>query len=108
MIRVVLAEKPDQAREYAKALGESEFKGGRLIVKQSAYIDGEIWIVSARGHLLEYDIPKQKWSFENLPNINVNFDLKLTDDADIKKRFKAISYAISKADEVIIGTDSDR
>ena len=49
MIRVVLAEKPDQAREYAKALGESEFKGGRLIVKQSPYIDGEIWIVSARG-----------------------------------------------------------
>lgn len=109
MIRVILAEKPDQAREYAKALGEAETKNGVIIIKKSEYLEGEIHIVAARGHLFEYDYPKISWDLTNLPIIDIDLNLILkSGDADIKKRFSTIKNAVKKADEVIIGTDADR
>ncbi|HIZ53808.1 MAG TPA: type IA DNA topoisomerase [Candidatus Enterococcus avicola] len=109
MITMVLAEKPDQAREYAKALGNSENHHGTLVIKESPYLDGEIHIVAARGHLLEYDYPKIDWKMENLPITNVDLKLRLKKgDADISRRFNAIKNEAKKADEIIIGTDADR
>jgi DNA topoisomerase-3 len=108
MIRVVLAEKPSQAREYGKALGKSENKGGVIIVKDSPCVDGEIHIVAARGHLFEYQNPKENWDFNNLPLSDSNLELSLKDDEDIKKRFSIIKNEVKKAGEVIIGTDADR
>lgn len=109
MIRVILAEKPDQAREYGKALGKFETKDGVIVIKNSNYLDGEIHIVAARGHLFEYDYPKISWDLKNLPIVDVDLSLVLkSGDADIKKRFNTIKKAVKKADEVIIGTDADR
>lgn len=108
MIRVVLAEKPSQAREYGKALGKAETKGGVIIVKNSPFVSGEIHIVAARGHLFEYQNPKENWDFKNLPLSDSNLELSLKDDDDIKKRFSIITNEVKKASEVIIGTDADR
>lgn len=109
MIRLVLAEKPDQAREYGKALGNAETTSGVIIVKESPYVEGEIHIVAARGHLFEYQNPKEKWALENLPLSDANLELKLKEkDDDIKRRFSIMKKEVKKADEVIIGTDADR
>lgn len=109
MIKVVLAEKPDQAREYGKALGKFEEKNGVIIVEGSPYISGEVHIVAARGHLFEYNYPKIDWNLKNLPIVDVDLKLALKKgDPDIKRRFKTIKDEVKKADEVIIGTDADR
>lgn len=109
MIRMILAEKPDQAREYGKALGNPTLKDGVIIVKDSPYLAGEIHIVAARGHLFEYDYPPFGWKLEELPLIDVELKLALKkDDPDIAKRFKMIKKTAKLADEIIIGTDSDR
>ncbi len=67
MITVLLAEKDDQAATYAAALGEGRKKGMTWIVQQSPYLEGEIHIVAAEGHLFEYESPNNNWDLEKLP-----------------------------------------
>lgn len=109
---LVLAEKPDQAKKYAKSLGNpiSDPKNKNVfIIKNSPYLKGEIHIVAARGHLLEYDIETPKWSLDTLPIIPKEFKFKVIDkDADVKKRYNTIKKEVAKCDEIIIGTDADR
>lgn len=109
MIRMILAEKPDQARAYAKALGRATTRGPLSIIKHSEYLEGEIHIVAARGHLYDFDIAAPKWALENFPNVDVDFKTKaISGDPDIARRLKVIREQAKLVDEIIIGTDSDR
>lgn len=109
MIRMILAEKPDQARAYEKALGKGTTRGPLIVIKHSDYLAGEIHIVAARGHLYDFSIPNPKWSLDNFPNTDVDFKTKaITGDPDVTRRLKVIKEQAKLADEIIIGTDSDR
>lgn len=111
MYTLVLAEKPDQAREYAKALSKDveRQKSGTLVIKNSQYYPGEIHIVAARGHIMNYDLkPDKRWSFAKLPIVNPGFTFKVADSTDAKYRFKQIKQEATQANLIIIGTDADR
>ena len=111
MYTLVLAEKPDQAREYAKALSKDieKQKSGTLVIRNSQYYPGEIHIVAARGHIMDYDLkPDKRWSFAKLPIVNPDFTFKVADSTDAKYRFKQIKQEANRANLIIIGTDADR
>lgn len=119
MVRLVLAEKPDQAKKYAQALGKAEKKSGVWVIKnpELAELTDEIHVVSASGHILEYDNPYKKfenWELANLPAFPENFTLILkegrseSETKKIKFLFDTIKREVGKADDIIIGTDADR
>lgn len=100
MITVLLAEKDDQATAYAAALGEGRKKGMTWIVQQSPYLEGEIHIVAAEGHLFEYEPPNNNWDLEKLPLLDVSFKQHLKDDKKSKNRFNVIYQEVKKSDRV--------
>jgi DNA topoisomerase-3 len=98
---LLLAEKPSQAFDYAKGIGNCKKKEG--------YIDcGDILITWALGHLFEIDdsIAPQKWSLETLPIFPSNFKLRLRRGA--KRQFEVIKKLLKRVDEVWIGGDPGR
>jgi DNA topoisomerase-3 len=73
--KLVLAEKPGVARDYAEILGCKEKKEG--------YIEGENYIITwAFGHLFtlkepgEYNENYKKWMLEDLPIVPGKFEIK--------------------------------
>ena len=87
MYTLVLAEKPDQQREYAKALSKdvTKLKNGVLVIKNSPYYPGKIHIAAARGHLMEYDLKlDKKWDLAKLPLVDIDFKFKVAKDKDAK------------------------
>ncbi|GHU37893.1 DNA topoisomerase III [Bacilli bacterium] len=108
VVKLILAEKPDQQRSIAAALGKVEKKGYVLVVRDSKYLSGELHIVAARGHLVETDIQPPKWTMDNFPWFpEFKYSLKKKDE-DIKKRFATIKSEVKIADEIILSTDADR
>jgi DNA topoisomerase-3 len=98
---LILAEKPSQARDYAKAFKNCKERKG--------YIDcGNVLITWAIGHLFEIDdsVAPKRWSLETLPIFPEKFKLKLRRGAG--KQFKVIKELLKKVDEVWIGTDPGR
>ena len=108
MVTVILAEKEMQAIAYAESLGPVSRKGNVYVVKQSPYFSDEVHIVAAEGHLFEYALPEDNWDLDQLPLVNVSFKQQLKKDKKSKDIFKRIYQEVVKADQVIIGTDSDR
>lgn len=108
MVTVILAEKESQAAAYAESLGLASKKGKVHIVKQTPYFSDEVHIIAAEGHLFEYGLPKDNWDLEKLPLVDVSFKQALKQDKVSKETFKQIYQEVTAADQVIIGTDSDR
>ena len=105
---LVLAEKPDQAKKYAQALGQAKNEKGAWKVKTNL-LDGQVSVVSAIGHLVEIKNPYQNyenWDLANLPVFPEAFEYEVK--ADKKKQFNLIKREVNKADCIIIGTDADR
>lgn len=105
---VVLAEKPDQAKKYAHALGQATNDKGAWRVKTDL-LDGQVTVVSAVGHLVEIKNPYQNyenWNLSNLPAFPEAFEYEVK--ADKKKQFNLIKREVTQADCIIIGTDADR
>lgn len=105
---LVLAEKPDQAKKYAQALGSATNEKGAWKVKTDLF-DGQVTVVSAVGHLVEIKNPYQNyenWDLVNLPVLPDSFEYEVK--ADKKKQFSLIKREVSQADCIIIGTDADR
>lgn len=105
---LVLAEKPDQAKKYAQALGQAKNEKGAWKVKTDL-LDGQVSVVSAIGHLVEIKNPYQNyenWDLANLPVFPEAFEYEVK--ADKKKQFNLIKREINQADCIIIGTDADR
>ena len=98
---LILAEKPSQARDYARAFKNCKERKG--------YIDcGNVLITWAIGHLFEIDdsVAPKRWSLETLPIFPERFKLKLRRGAG--KQFKVIKELLKQVDEVWIGTDPGR
>ncbi|EPU31292.1 type IA DNA topoisomerase [Streptococcus agalactiae] len=108
MVTVILAEKENQAAAYAESLGSASKKGKVHIVKQTPYFSDEVHIIAAEGHLFEYGLPKDNWDLDKLPLVDVSFKQTLKQDKVSKEIFKQIYQEVTAADQVIIGTDSDR
>ena len=89
---LIIAEKPSVAADLAKALGK--FKK-----EKDFYESEDLVISSAVGHLLELALPsgqKVKWSFESLPIIPEQFDLKPIERSEA--RYKVLKKLISRKD----------
>jgi DNA topoisomerase-3 len=98
---LILTEKPSQARDFAKALGNCKQKEG--------YYDcGKYIITWAVGHLFEIDgsVAPTKWSLETLPIYPEKFKLKLRRGGG--KQFKVIKKLLKNCDSVLISTDPGR
>ena len=102
---VVLAEKPDQAKKYAHALGQATNEKGAWKVKTDL-LDGQVTVVSAVGHLVEIKNPYQNyenWDLANLPAFPVSFEYEVKTDK--KKQFNLIKREVNQADCIIIGLE---
>ncbi|WP_144772130.1 DNA topoisomerase 3 [Enterococcus casseliflavus] len=111
MTTVILAEKPNQAADYASALKHSVKKDGFFEIQDPLFSD-ETFITFAFGHLVElaepghYDEKWKNWALDALPIFPQQYDFQVA--ADKKKQFKIVSGLLKKADTIIIATDSDR
>ncbi|HEO6721947.1 TPA: type IA DNA topoisomerase [Streptococcus agalactiae] len=108
MVTVILAEKETQAAAYAESLGPASKKGKVHIIKHTPYFSDEVHVIAAEGHLFEYGLPKDNWDLDKLPLVDVSFKQTLKQDNVSKEIFKQIYQEVTAADQVIIGTDSDR
>lgn len=105
---LLLAEKPDQAKKYATALGNPKNEKGVWRV-QSSVLNAEVIVAPAVGHLVERINPYtnfENWEMTNLPALPEGFSYE--PKKDTIKRFNAIKKAVKEVDAIIIGTDSDR
>ena len=92
---LVIAEKPSVAHDLVRALGKFE--------KHGDYFENEHYVISsAIGHLVELCMPGEldrkrgKWSFQNLPIIPEQFELKPI--AKTESRFKLLKRLIKRED----------
>lgn len=107
---LILCEKPSQAADFSKGLGE-QFKKENNYYESSGYI-----ICNARGHLIElaspeeYDEGLKSWSMETLPIIPKEFKYKIAEKNDLDKLFHQISKLLNRDDvkKIIIATDAER
>ncbi len=105
---LLLAEKPDQAKKYANALGTPKNEKGVWRV-QSSVLNAEVIVAPAVGHLVERINPYtnfENWEMTNLPALPEGFSYE--PKKDTIKRFNAIKKAVKEVDAIIIGTDPDR
>lgn len=111
MKTVILAEKPDQAKEYASAMQQSRRHNGYFEVKDPLF-EGEVFITWAVGHLVELELPGHyeekwsRWSLDSLPIIPERFEFRVSKDK--KEVFEIVKNLLIDADEIVIATDIDR
>jgi len=101
MPTLILTEKPSQAGDFAKALGNCK--------KLTGYYDcGNYLITWSFGHLFEIDdsVAPKKWELNSLPIFPERFKLKLRKGT--AKQFKVIKELLKRVDKVIISTDAGR
>ena len=104
----ILAEKPSQARNFAKALGGI-----------TGTYNGESYtIVAARGHLYEFATPEEQvpaslketyksWNVANLPWDESLFSWKRVAKDGASQTIKQIKDTLSRCAEIVIATDND-
>src|SRR3984893_14963685 len=92
---LVIAEKPSVAQDIVRALGKFE--------KHGDYFENESYVISsAIGHLVELCMPGEldkkrgKWSFQNLPIIPEQFELKPIEKTE--SRFKLLKRLMKRDD----------
>src|SRR6202047_137240 len=92
---LVIAEKPSVAEDLCRALGKFE--------KDGNYFENESYVISsAIGHLVELCMPGEldkkrgKWSFQNLPIIPEEFELKPIEKTE--SRFKLLKRLMKRDD----------
>lgn len=97
---VCIAEKPSVASEIAKVLGATKRKDG--------YFEGNGYQVTwTFGHLCclknpeEYHDEWKKWSFSSLPMLPEKFQIKVIENAGVKKQFKIVKALFKKASTII-------
>lgn len=106
---LLLAEKPDQAKKYANALGTPKKTDTGWDV-YSEQLSAQVLVRPAVGHLVERSNPWtnfENWeSVERLPMFPDHFEFEIKKNT--KKNFNAIKNAIKNVDSIMIGTDPDR
>ncbi|MGG2054558.1 DNA topoisomerase III [Lysinibacillus pakistanensis] len=112
-MKIVIAEKPDQAVKLAAPFSYTK-KTGFLEVKPNIYFPNGALITWAIGHLCELKAPEEynstwkKWTLETLPIIPDRFEYKVTKSK--YKQFNVIKGLVKRPDiqEIIIGGDAGR
>ena len=106
---LLLAEKPDQAKKYANALGTPK-KADTGWDVYSDQLSAQVLVRPAVGHLVERSNPWtnfENWeSVDRLPMFPDHFEFEIKKNT--KKNFNAIKNAIKNVDSIMIGTDPDR
>ncbi len=106
-MRLIIAEKPAQAKDYANALGATTRRNG--------YFEGAHDLVTyCVGHLIEllppegYDPRLEKWRREDLPILPPEFRYRLI--AQTAPQYEVIAKLLERADitEVVNACDADR
>jgi len=111
MKTVILAEKPDQARKYAQALGETKNNKGYIDVT-SPIIPGDVVVTWGIGHLVElapfeaYDERFKKWNLADCPFLPESPIYQVPEKT--KAQFYAVKLQLETADHIIVATDPDR
>lgn len=111
MKTVILAEKPAQAMDYAKALGIKQKHDGYIELKDSDIIKNAI-VTWAFGHLVQLKMPKEykepvnTFDLKNLPYFPRPIEYKVTKDK--VKQFKTVRKLMNDADVLINATDYGR
>lgn len=110
--RILIAEKPDQAKDFYLPLLEKV--SGEKLEKKSNYYESKSFILTwFFGHLLEqlkpdeYDEKYKKWEMSDLPIIPEKMMYKYKGDGH-KNQGQTIYSLCQKCDEIICGTDPDR
>ncbi len=106
-MKLIITEKPSVARDIAKVLKAHSAKNG--------FIEGNgFWITWALGHLIEFCQPDaygpeyQKWSFDQLPMIPMDFKKKVIERSSDQFRVVESLCQKEEVDEVICATDAGR
>ncbi|RBP59318.1 DNA topoisomerase-3 [Alkalibaculum bacchi] len=108
---VILAEKPDQAKKYANALGKAK-RGKGYYEVDTSILNGEVIVTWGIGHLVglssmdKYGEQYKKWNMDNLPFQPEKMIYEVTNTT--KDQFYNVKKQIDAADLIIIGTDPDR
>lgn len=104
-MKLFVCEKPSQAADIAKVLGNPR--------KAGTYWDTDNGRVTwAFGHLVEmvapeeYDPKYKQWSFRDLPIVPERF--KFAAKRESSSQLRAIGELLREADDVVIATDADR
>lgn len=105
-MRLWLAEKPDAARQLAKALGNGTPRAGYIELPNK---DVVTWAI---GHLLEsyaphdYNPDWKAWSLDHLPIMPAKFLRK--PEASKRQQLEVIAKLVRQASEIVIATDAGR
>lgn len=112
MKRLLIAEKPDQARSFYLPLLEKV--SGEKFEKRNGYFESKSFYLSwFFGHLLEqlkpdeYSEKYKEWKIEDLPIIPDKMVYKFKGESQ-KTQGQSILALCQKSDEIICGTDPDR
>lgn len=111
MTTVILAEKPSQARSYVQAFQKSTKKQGYYTVSDPV-LPANTLVTYGLGHLVElatpdkYDQKYQQWALSNLPIFPDKYKFEVA--ASKKAQFKIVKDLLTKADTIVVATDSDR
>lgn len=99
-MKLCIAEKPSVAKEIAKVLNASKRNDG--------YFEGGGYAVTwVFGHFFELKEPHEyqaewkRWDLKLLPMIPKKYEVRIINDAGIKKQYKTIQRLLSQCDEVI-------
>ncbi len=110
---VILAEKPSQGMDYAKAFNSMKRKNGYIEVSDNRFFNGKnVFITWGFGHLVELVQPKEykkeweKWAIESLPIAPSEF--KFTVPSSKRKQFNVVKGLLQKATGIVVATDPDR
>ncbi len=111
MTTVILAEKPSQARSYIEAFQKNTRHDGYYMVSDPVLPDETI-VTFGFGHLVElatpdkYDAKYEHWSLKNLPIFPAQYQFVV--EADKAKQFNVVKGLLTKAETIVVATDSDR
>jgi len=111
MKTVILAEKPDQAKKYADALGTIK-KGKGFFEVTTNILDGDVIVTWGVGHLVglasmdKYGDQYKKWKMENLPFQPKKMIYEV--NSNTKDQFYNVKGQLEQADLIVVATDPDR
>ncbi|MDW4404335.1 DNA topoisomerase III [Staphylococcus saprophyticus] len=110
MTTVILAEKPSQAMDYAKALGIKQKQNG--YIELDSDIVGNAIVTWAIGHLVEMKTPKDykepinTWDINNLPFFPNQYEYGIAKGK--QSQFNVVKKLLNEADTIINATDYGR
>ncbi|MGV3125168.1 DNA topoisomerase III [Staphylococcus epidermidis] len=110
MTTLILAEKPSQAMDYAKALGIKQKHNG--YIELDSDIVGNAIVTWGIGHLVEmktpkdYSTPVNTWQLENLPFFPNQYEYTIANGK--QSQFNIVKKLVNQADTLINATDYGR